>query len=140
MTVIRTYEYECSNCGEINSVETEDSITTWLYPELVKKVLNDSYFFICKKCNQRNPIEKNILVNARKGMFNLDTGISLEEKRKLFIQYGIIDQDGNILKQKRIDPEKAQNDPEIDPMIKALDKVVKDFRDELLSDKKKNND
>ena len=68
MTISRNYEYECENCKTKNVVETQDSITTWLYPELVKKIWDDGYHFVCTECKHKNKIIKNILINTRKGI------------------------------------------------------------------------
>lgn len=138
MTIVKTYDFRCSNCDFTNKIETEDSITTWLYPELVLKVYNDEYFFVCSNCKHKNRISNDILINTRKGMFYLDTTISKEEKRTLLIKYGVVDKDGNILKQERIPSEEVQHESSIAPLVKGLEKVVEDFRDELLNQEEEN--
>ena len=132
MTISKEYEYHCIKCGKINKVLTEDSITTWLYPDLVLKVFNDEYFFDCSNCNHKNRIVKDILVNTRKGMFNLDTGISLQKKRDLLIQYGVVDEKGNVLKQEIQPREEMQHDPSIATFVKNIEEVVGKFRDDVL--------
>lgn len=136
MTITRNYEYPCEKCGTISNVETQDSITTWLYPDLVLKVYNDGYYFECSNCKHKNQIIKDILVNTRKGMFNLDTSISLEEKRSLLVKYGVVDEQGNVLKQQKVPPSQGQHDPAIAPMMKRIEKIVEDFRDEILNKEK----
>ena len=134
------YQYTCSECQTDNVVETEDSITTWLYPELVQKILDDGYYFECKNCGVKNKIFKQILVNARKGMFMMDTSASLEIKKQQLIDYGVIDENGNILNQTKLRDLDVKHDPLIAPIVEAISKEVKDFKDNLLEeeDDKKN--
>ncbi|NHK30961.1 MAG: hypothetical protein FK730_06385 [Asgard group archaeon] len=136
MTITRTYEYPCSSCGTMNSVETQDSITTWIYPELVQKILDDGYYFECSKCKTKNQIVKDILVNTRQGMYNMDTGANLETNVQLLIKYGVVDEQGNILDQEIKPRSEVQHDPSIAPIVEGIEKIVEEFRDGLLDENK----
>ena len=140
MTRIMVHEFTCSQCNTINNVETEDSITTWLYPDLVQKILDDGYYFECTNCGYKYKIVKDILVNTRKGMFMMDTGASLEYNKQQLVKYSVIDEQENILKQEIKPPSEVQHDPTIAPIVKSIEKTVEDFRDGLLEEKEEEND
>lgn len=138
MTRTMEYKFACSECKTINTVETQDSITTWLYPELVQKILDDGYYFECENCGTKNKIVKQILVNTRKGMYMMDTGDDLNFNKQQLIDYGVIDEEGNILKQEKKPSSEVQHDEAIAPIVEAIEKKVKEFRDELLEEKDEN--
>ena len=132
MTRTMEYEVTCSQCNTINNVETEDSITTWLYPDLVQKILDDGYYFECTNCGYKYKIITDIVVNTRKGMFMMDTGASLEYNKLQSVKYGVIDEQENILKQEIKPPSEVQHDPTIAPIVEVIGKNVENFRDGLL--------
>ena len=132
------YKFACSECKTINSVETQDSITTWLYPKLVQKILDDDYYFECANCGTRNKIVKQILVNTRKGMYIMDTGADLEFNKQQLIDYGVIDENGNILNQEQKPVSEVKHDPTITSIVEVIEKKVEEFRDNLLEEKDEN--
>ncbi|MHA1125642.1 MAG: CpXC domain-containing protein [Candidatus Heimdallarchaeota archaeon] len=135
MTRTMEYEFTCSECNTITTVETHDSITTWLYPDLVQKILDDGYYFECTNCGYKYKIVKDILINTRKGIFMMDTGASLEFNKQQLVKYGVIDEQENILKQERKPPSEMEHDPKIASIIETIGKTVEDVRDGLLEEK-----
>lgn len=66
----------------------------------------------------------------------MDTGASLETNYQLLIKYGVVDDQGNILDQEIKPRSKVQHDPTIAPIIGGIEKIVEDFRDNLLDENK----
>lgn len=132
MTRIIEIDVPCSNCKKINHIMTEASITTWLYPELIKKILKNGYYFICGHCKAKTFLIQDILVNTRRGMFYLNTGLSMEEKKQLLKKYGVINEQGEILDQPtEVDPANIQHDPEIADQVKEIKKAIDSFKKSL---------
>ena len=96
MTSMNSAEIECAHCGHHFKIIFEASINTWLDPNLIQKVLDDDYFYKCPDCKKEIHLHTKILINCPKGMFYIDTGLDLEEKKKILLSYDVIDEDGKI--------------------------------------------
>lgn len=75
----------------------------WLDPELIHKIINDSYYYECPNCHKNIHLITKILINCPKGMFWIATDETLENKRTLLRQYQVIDEKNQIIKPKITD-------------------------------------
>ncbi|MHA1211773.1 MAG: CpXC domain-containing protein [Candidatus Heimdallarchaeota archaeon] len=138
MTTLQALTVPCSTCGKKYDITTQGSITTFLYPELVTKLLDNGFYFECFDCNSRTYLVYDILVNSFKGMFYISTGASFEEKKRLLIEYGVINEEGDILVQSRDTPKsEVKHDPRIAEQVDAVNKVIEEFIDNTLDKKEK---
>ena len=95
MTRLTRQELDCPNCYTSFSITYFASINTWMNPELTQDFLEGKgYIFNCPSCNQGIRFVTTILISAGKGMFNISTDATKEERRKLYEQYGLIDEKG----------------------------------------------
>ena len=98
ITRITSTEIECAHCNHHFKITFEASINTWLDPDLIQKVLDDAYFFICPSCDKEIHLHTKILINCPKDMFWLDTSLDLETKKEILNSYGVLDDAGKILR------------------------------------------
>lgn len=97
MTTMKSVDLECPKCGEPFTGVFYPSICTWLNPELIQEIHDIGYTVQCPKCQERVPIETEVLINAPIGMFLLNTGLNLPEIRRTLDQAGLIGEDGRIM-------------------------------------------
>lgn len=131
MTRITSVEIECAHCAHQFKIVFEASINTWLDPDLIQKVLDDAYYFTCPSCEKQIHLNTKILINCPKDMFWLDTGLDLEAKMKVLTSYGVLDEDGEIVRpimgvDKPSDTHASQ--------FSDIKQVIENLRDNLLKD------
>lgn len=64
-------------------------------PTLAKDFLEGKgYTFICPSCNQNIRLVTTIIINTLKGMFNISTDSSKEERKTLYAHYGLLTDTG----------------------------------------------
>ncbi|MHA2173796.1 MAG: CpXC domain-containing protein [Candidatus Hodarchaeales archaeon] len=74
MTILNWVSIKC-NCNHVFEFELPDSITTWLYPEMVQKLVDGGYSHTsCPECGFSFTINGTIVVNTPKGIVTLPTG------------------------------------------------------------------
>lgn len=86
----------CTNCKNKFSVMYEQSITVWLDPELITKLLEEDFCFTCPNCKTNVLLCAEILINCRKEMFIVNTCTSKEKLREKFIESKVIDKNGKV--------------------------------------------
>ncbi len=131
MTRLTTTEVECPKCKQNFKILCEASINTWLDPDLIQKVVDDAYNYKCPSCNENIHLITKILINCPKGMFWISNNEDLDTKMKIFREYNIIDENGNIAR-----PNMVDNPPNRDlgPSFQTVLDVVRNFKDEILKD------
>jgi len=98
MTSFTSKEINCPHCEKPFRVMWEASINTWLDPELIQKLLDDSYYYNCPNCKNQIHLVTKILINCPKGMFWISNDEELETKKRILKEYNIINEKGKILK------------------------------------------
>ncbi len=95
MTRLTKTTLKCPKCKASFAVIYHASINTWMDPLAAKEFLEGKDFiYKCPNCNQGIRLVTTIIINTQKGMFNISTDASLEEKQQLFRKYGLITEDG----------------------------------------------
>ena len=97
MTTLLSEIIICPVCKKETKVLYYPSICTWLNPELIQEIYDEGYYAKCAHCSTKMPIVGNILINAPRGMFMLDTGLRNEIIRTILKQAGIVDEKGQVL-------------------------------------------
>ena len=90
MTSLSKKTIDCPKCHKSFSIITEDSIDTWMSPELVDKFLNDNYYFTCPYCQANVHFVHTMIISGPKGMFSMRNDAAYESKKAKLIEYGII--------------------------------------------------
>ena len=97
MTQLQRRNLGCPKCSNSFSIVYYASINTWMNPKKAEEFLEGKGFvFICPECGQRIRLVTTIIISGRKGMFNISTDASIEERRRLFLEWDIIEEDGKI--------------------------------------------
>ena len=97
MMRITSTEIDCTHCGKYFRIMWEASINTWLDPELIQKLLDDKYYYSCPNCEKQIHLVTKILINCPKGMFWISTDEKLDTKKRILMEYNVIDEDRKIL-------------------------------------------
>lgn len=131
MTRITSTEIECAHCGHHFKISFEASINTWLDPDLIQKVLDDAYFYNCPSCDKQIHLNTKILINCPKDMFWLDTGLDLDAKKEILTMYGVLDENGEIVR-----PIMGIDKPSDTHSSKISDvkHIIESFKDNLLKE------
>ena len=95
MTQLQQRNLCCPKCSNSFSIIYYASINTWMDPKKAGEFLEGKgYEFTCPECGQGIRLVTTIIISARKGMFNISTDASIEERRRLFLEWSIINEDG----------------------------------------------
>jgi len=93
MTSLSRFVLNCPKCDTEFSVIYFLSLNTWMDPSSAKDFLDGKgYYFKCPSCDQNIRLVTEVLVNTLRGMFNISTNASREEKLLLYKQYGLLDE------------------------------------------------
>jgi len=68
-------------------IRCEQSINTWLNPELIIKILKNEYYFTCENCGQKIFLNTDILINCSRGIFYINTAAKLEDNIKKLLEF-----------------------------------------------------
>ncbi|MFX1503561.1 MAG: CpXC domain-containing protein [Promethearchaeota archaeon] len=136
MTRLTSTEINCPHCEKSFRIIWEASINTWLNPELIQKFLDDKYYYECPNCMKQIHLVTKILINCPKGMFWISNDEKLETKKRILKDYGVINEEGKILT-----PIMGVDLPVEDhPGLNSnFDKIIKNFKNELLDNNNNNN-
>lgn len=97
MTQLRQRNLGCPKCSNSFSIVYYASINTWMNPKKAQEFLEGKgYVFKCLECGQGIQLVTTIIISGRKGMFNISSDASIEERHRLFQEWGMIDEDGKI--------------------------------------------
>jgi hypothetical protein len=88
----------CPKCDTSFDVRYNASINTLMNPELITSLLKKELFnFECPKCKKNVLLQAKILINSPKGIFRIDTGSDQDSLISILREYGIIDDDSNVI-------------------------------------------
>jgi len=139
MTRLDSSDINCPHCNSSFRIIWEASINTWLNPELIQKLLNDKYYYNCPNCKKLVHLITKILINCPKGMFWISNDEDIDIKKRILMDYNVIDEDGKILT-----PIPGVDRPVEDHpgLVSDFAKEIEKFKNELLGNhnqKKDNN-
>jgi hypothetical protein len=97
MTTMEMVSIICPKCQNKWREVFHPSICTWLNPELMKKLYDETYQVQCPHCGFKMRVESKILVNCPRGMFMLDVGQNLDNIRHILRKYGIVNEKGEVI-------------------------------------------
>ena len=97
MTTLLSEIIICPACKKETKVLYYPSICTWLNPELIQEIYDEGYHAKCVHCSTKLPIVGEILINAPRGMFMLNTGLRTENIRSILKQTGIVNDRGKVI-------------------------------------------
>ena len=72
MTTMRYVDIICPKCEKVFTISWTPSVNTWLDPDIIERVVEDDYYFICKHCKERHFLSAQMLISCPKGMFMLN--------------------------------------------------------------------
>jgi hypothetical protein len=142
ITHIISKEITCPICQNQFKIIWEASINTWLDPDLIKKILDDAYYYECPECNRKIHLDTKILINCPKAMFWISTAEDLEVKQNILRKYEVIDENNKIIRPSIKDMPQREKLGERGPNISSfLNKELEKIKKEILKDEKldKNN-
>ncbi len=140
ITHIISKEIICSICQNHFKIIWEASINTWLDPELIKKILDDAYYYECPKCNSEIHLDTKILINCPKGMFWISTAENLDVKQQILRKYEVIDENNEIIRPSFRDlPQGEQTVRGGSNASSFLKKELEKIKEEILKDEKLDN-
>lgn len=131
MTRLINQKITCPSCSHSFSVLLEASINTWLDPERIQKLLDDSYRYSCPSCNTTIKLVTDILINCPKKMFFISTGLDTASIKKILLENNIITESGIIVQPGFSTSPLPTHQIHSD---EGIFKEVKNFRDKLLSE------
>lgn len=74
MTIHRTIKIQC-NCNHIFEFDLPQSITSWLYPDMIQKLVDGNYYKVnCPVCNIEIIVNGELMINSPKGIVLIKTG------------------------------------------------------------------
>ncbi|MHA1125567.1 MAG: CpXC domain-containing protein [Candidatus Heimdallarchaeota archaeon] len=136
MTTMRSLNVQCTHCEKTFEITWTPSVNTWLNPDIIERIVEDDYYFVCPHCKERHFLSAQMLISCPKGMFILDLGEDYETKIDKLHEYEVIDVNRKVIKTpSKVKPQK-KHDPEIAEMVEKIEEITKDFRDKVL--KKRN--
>ena len=142
MTQLSRRTLNCPKCNTSFSIVYYASINTWMDPLLAKDFLEGKgYIFTCPSCNQNIRLVTSIIVNAQKGMFSISTDASEEERKNLYQQYGLLNENGEFGNPRdewtlhQLAKMRAPEDSRT--QIKKQDKILEEIHKKLTSYKNK---
>lgn len=101
LTSYMTVTVGCPKCNHSFNFDYLASICTWLSPHLIERVITKPVNVrLCPECEQPIFLEVPVLINCTNGMFWMDMSIDFDEKKRIFREYGIIDDDDNVVNMK----------------------------------------
>ena len=93
MTILNWIRIKCP-CEHVFQFELPQSITSWLYPEMVQKLLDGGYYRgECPNCNQKIIVNGEIMINSPKGIVLVQTGPP-EDVKSILQHLDIVDETG----------------------------------------------
>ncbi len=140
MTTMRDVKVTCTQCKKTFDISWTPSVNTWLDPEIIEKIVEDDYYFVCPHCKERHFLSANMLISCPKGMFMLNLGDDYETKMEKLQEHGVIDVTRRIIKATSTDKPQREHEPEINEMVGKIDKIVTEFKDKVLDRKDEEKD
>ncbi|MHA1185376.1 MAG: CpXC domain-containing protein [Candidatus Heimdallarchaeota archaeon] len=137
MTTMRYVKVACTNCEKMFEITWSPSVNTWLDPDIIERIIEDDYYFVCPHCEERHFLSAQMLISCPKGMFYLNLGDDYETKMEKLQEYGVIDITRKVIKLTSTDKPQREHESEISEMVGKIDEIVKDFKDNVLDKKDK---
>jgi len=125
MTRLTSQKITCPKCKTTFKIMTEASINTWMDPELIQKVIDDTYYYTCPNCNVNIHFCADILINCPKGMFSISNCDEINKKKEILRKYEIIDENGKIL------PPRIKGTPLENAETRTPNELLDELRDRL---------
>ena len=132
MTRLTLKEINCPHCGNSYKIVWEASINTWLNLYLIRKILEDEYFFYCPNCDKGIHLDTKILINCPEGMFWVSTSDNLDAKKEFLRKNKVLNESGEIVMPTLLDTPKEDYSKLSSNSLKELDSL----KDKLSKGKK----
>ena len=130
MTILNWISIKC-NCNHEFKFELPQSITTWMYPEMVQTLVDGEYYQTsCPECGISIIINGAIMVNTPKGIITIPTGPP-EKLIDILHKLEIVDETGKPFSSKEISNRLQNNAQNIDknPLLKKQAEMNEIFED-----------
>ncbi|UCE13912.1 MAG: hypothetical protein JSV04_01740 [Candidatus Heimdallarchaeota archaeon] len=141
MTIHRWISIKCP-CNHVFDFMLPQSITTWLYPEMVQTLVDGGYYQTsCPECRKAIIIEGELMVNAPQGIVLIRTGPP-EELKEILYRLEIVDETGKPFSSQEISDRLKHNLNNLDdnPFLKKQRELFEDQKNFLAKFKKEENE
>lgn len=135
MTTMRHVDITCPKCEKVFTISWTPSVNTWLDQEVIERIVEDDYYFICDHCNERHFLSAHMLISCPKGMFILDLGDDYETKMDKLLEYGVIDVNRKVIRKAPEGELQKKHVPKIADMVEKIEEITKDFIEKVLDKK-----
>lgn len=93
-----TLTFGCPSCKQGFLADYLASICTWLGPKWIERLLEESINVVqCPACGEIILLDVPVLINSPNGVFWMNLSETLETKRMMLREYGIIDDNDRIV-------------------------------------------